>query len=85
MAGSKYGRSYRGWKLIAPVLVEQEPLEMLAHAVGATSAPARALKTLKMRRDQGEDVVCLLDEGNFFVILRSELPETLVRSESQEG
>jgi len=85
MAGSKFGRNYRDWKPVAPVVVTEEPLEMLAHAVGAMSAPARALRALRLRQAQGEDVVCLVDEGHFFVILRSELPEGLRPSHMEEG
>jgi hypothetical protein len=74
MAGSRFGRRYDKTKLTAPVLLDAEVLEILAHAVGQNGAPAQAYRQLLARRGRGEDVVCIVDERDLFVIPRAELP-----------
>lgn len=77
MAGSRFGRRYDKQKLVAPVEVGEEVLDMLARTVGSLRAPALALAELRRRRGLGEDVACLVDDRDIFVVLRAELPEGL--------
>lgn len=83
MAGSRFGKPYDRAKLTAPSLIDEAVLEVLGHAVGVSSAPAQALRDLRARRQQGEDVVCLADERDLFVVPRLDLPPGL--TESGEG
>ncbi len=78
MAGSRFGRPYNKDRLIAPSLVDETVLEVLRLAVGLSSAPAQALLELRTRRANGEDVVCLVDDRDFFVIERDDLPAVLL-------
>lgn len=78
MAGSRFGRRYDREKLIAPSLIDADVLEVLCHAVGAAGAPAQALRELLARRARGDDVVCLADERDLFVVARSDLPTNLI-------
>jgi hypothetical protein len=80
MAGSRFGRSYDRAKLTAPSLIDEAVLEVLGHAVGVASAPAQALRELRSRRARGEDVVCLADDRDLFVVARCELPPDLLET-----
>ncbi len=80
MAGARFGRPYDREKLLAPCLIDEGVLEVLCHAVGTSSAPAQALQDLRSRLARGEDVVCLADDRDLFVIDRRDLPATLVAS-----
>lgn len=77
MAGSRFGRRYDKQKLVAPVELGEEVLDILARTVGSMSAPAQALAELRRRRGLGEDVACLADDRDLFVVPRAELPEGL--------
>ena len=77
MAGSRFGRPYDKDKLIAPSLIDEAVLEILRLAVGLSSAPAQALLELRARRARGEDVVCLADDKDLFVVPRQDLPPAL--------
>ncbi len=78
MAGARFGRPYDREKLVAPCLVDEGVLEVLCHAVGTSSAPAQALQELQARLLRGEDVVCLADDRDLFIVDRRDLPATLV-------
>ena len=77
MAGSRFGKPYDKDKLKAPSLIEEAVLEVLQFAVGLSTAPAQALLELRARLARGEDVVCLVDERDLFVIARRDLPALL--------
>jgi hypothetical protein len=77
MGGSRFGRPYDKTKLVAPSLIDEGVLEVLRLAVGLSSAPAQALQDLRARRERGEDVVCLIDDRDIFVIPRADLPPEL--------
>lgn len=81
MAGARFGRPYDRDKLVAPCLIDEGVLEVLCHAVGTSSAAAQALQELQTRLLRGEDVVCLADDRDLFVIARHDLPATLVVQE----
>ena len=77
MAGSRFGRRYDRDKLTAPSLIDEAVLEVLCHAVGMSGAPMQALRELQARRGRGEDVVCVADDRDLFIVLRGELPPAL--------
>jgi hypothetical protein len=74
MAGSRFGRPFDKHRPVAPVLMSDDILDLLCHLLGAGSAPVQARRRLDALRQAGEDVLCLVDDGHFFVVSRAELP-----------